>query len=63
MTIDNNLSRMDEYKYIPSDRIKIFYADQSNPFSISRCCKEMGVEKFEKSIQIKEELKNRAEKS
>ena len=45
--IDNNLSRIEEYNYIPDDRIKIFYGDQSNSSSLIESCSQMGVDKFD----------------
>jgi demethylmacrocin O-methyltransferase len=45
--MDNNLSRINEYGYVPDERIKIFYGDQSQKDSILNCYNEMGVEKFD----------------
>jgi hypothetical protein len=45
--IDNNLSRIKEYNYIPNDRIKIFYGDQSNSSSLIESLNQMGVCKFD----------------
>lgn len=45
--IDNNLSRIEEYNYVPDDRIKIFYGDQSNSSSLIESCNQMGVSRFD----------------
>ncbi len=45
--IDNNLSRLKEYGYIPHDRINIFYADQSISQSILDSINEMSITEFD----------------
>lgn len=45
--IDNNLSRIQEYNYVPDERIKIFYGDQSDPSSLIESCNQMGVSNFD----------------
>jgi len=45
--IDNNLARIEEYNYIPNDRIKIFYGDQSDASSLIESCNQMGVSQFD----------------
>ena len=45
--IDNDLSRINEYNYVPEEGIKIFYGDQSDSSSLIESCSQMGVDQFD----------------
>jgi hypothetical protein len=45
--IDKDLSRIEQYGYVPNKRISILYGDQSSSDSLVNACKLMGVDRFD----------------